>query len=125
MLILASASPRRRELLTQINCNFVCRVADCTEISPAQEKNPAKLVKQNAILKALAAVDSDKPDEIILGADTVVACGSQIYGRSARLMRTPFPCSRACPATRIRFIQASLSSVAEKFFMMLSLRTLQ
>lgn len=38
MLILASASPRRRELLTQINCNFVCRVADCTEISPAQEK---------------------------------------------------------------------------------------
>ena len=81
MLILASASPRRRELLTQINCNFVCRVADCTEISPAQEKNPAKLVKQNAILKALAAVDSNKPDEIILGADTVVACGSQIYGK--------------------------------------------
>ena len=78
MLILASASPRRRELLTQINCNFVCRVADCTEISPAQEKNPAKLVKQNAILKALAAVDSDKPDEIILGADTVVGGGSQI-----------------------------------------------
>ena len=81
MLILASASPRRRELLTQINCNFVCRPTDCAEISSEQEKNPAKLVKQNAILKALAAVDKNKPSEIILGADTVVACNEQIYGK--------------------------------------------
>lgn len=81
MIVLASASPRRRELLTQINCNFVCRPTDCEEISPQQEPNPAKLVEQNAVLKALSAVDKNSPQEIILGADTVVAYKKQIYGK--------------------------------------------
>lgn len=81
MLILASASPRRRELLNQIHCKFVCRPADCAEITFQQEKNPVSLVRQNAVLKAIAAVIEDNKDEVVLGADTVVACDGQIYGK--------------------------------------------
>lgn len=81
MLILASASPRRSELLNQINCKFVCRPTDCAEISPSQENNPEELVKQNAILKATAAIIAENKNEVILGADTVVAYDGQIYGK--------------------------------------------
>ena len=82
MLILASASPRRSELLRQINCEFICRPASCREITAAEEPNPLELVTKNAILKAQAAFDPARAaDDIVLGADTVVACGGRIFGK--------------------------------------------
>ena len=78
MLILASSSPRRKELLAQIGCKFVCRPSSCEELTFRDEPNPQKLVMQNAILKAKASVDNHHKDEIILGSDTVVALASLI-----------------------------------------------
>ena len=81
MLVLASSSPRRKELLSQIGCKFVCRPSSCEELTFRDEPNPQKLVMQNAILKAKASVDNHHKDEIILGSDTVVALDNKIYGK--------------------------------------------
>jgi septum formation protein len=63
MLILASSSPRRKELLAQIGCKFVCRPSSCEELTFRDEPNPQKLVMQNAILKAKASVDNHHKDD--------------------------------------------------------------
>jgi septum formation protein len=69
-LILASASPRRKELLAQLGVPFEVVVADVTEHEdPATD--PRVMVAHNAALKA-DWVSSRNPDAIVLGADTTV-----------------------------------------------------
>lgn len=87
MLILASNSPRRRELLQQISCDFICYPSNAPEISAEEEPNPQKLVQQNAVLKAKATVDSldkstyDLEKTAVLGADTIVFYNGKIFGK--------------------------------------------
>jgi septum formation protein len=69
-LILASASPRRRELLAQLGFPFDVVVADVVEHEdPATD--PKVMVAHNAALKA-DWVASRHPDAVVLGADTTV-----------------------------------------------------
>ena len=78
MFILASASPRRAELLTQIGASFRVAVSAAEE---AKEGEAAELVLTNALLKARAvAQEAELP---VLGADTVVAQGARIFGKPA------------------------------------------
>ena len=80
-LILASASPRRRDLLAQIGVvPRAIRPADIDE-TPAGEELPRGHALRLAREKA-AAIDCG-PDEVILAADTVVACGRRILGKPA------------------------------------------
>lgn len=81
MLILASASPRRSELLRQINMEFACRPAECEELTSEQESDPVQLVLKNAALKARAAAVFAEPGDAVLGADTVVSCQGRIFGK--------------------------------------------
>jgi septum formation protein len=69
-LILASASPRRRELLAQLGVPFEVVVADVTEHEEATT-DPRVMVAHNAALKA-DWVAARHPDAIVLGADTTV-----------------------------------------------------
>jgi septum formation protein len=68
--ILASASPRRRELLLQLGMPFEVVVADVTEHEDP-ETDPRVMVAHNAALKA-DWVASRNPDAVVLGADTTV-----------------------------------------------------
>jgi septum formation protein len=69
-LVLASASPRRRELLAQLGIPFEVVVADVTEHEdPATD--PRAMVAHNAALKA-DWVAARNPDAVVLGADTTV-----------------------------------------------------
>ena len=79
MIILASASPRRKELLEQIGCCFSIETAD-TEEAGGEGMTPSELVMKNAHLKA-AAVAALHPDIPVLGADTVVSLDGNIYGK--------------------------------------------
>lgn len=79
MIILASASPRRKELLEQIGCCFRIETAD-TEEASGEGMTPSELVMKNAHLKA-AAVAALHPDIPVLGADTVVSLDGNIYGK--------------------------------------------
>ncbi|MCL1873190.1 MAG: Maf family nucleotide pyrophosphatase [Clostridiales bacterium] len=87
-LILASASPRRLDLLRQIGLEPLVVPAQVREISKGLE--PQELVRENAQLKA-GAVAPDHPDALIIGADTLVYQDGRIFAkpknpREARLM---------------------------------------
>lgn len=69
-LILASASPRRRELLAQLGVAFTVVVADVTEHEDPSS-DPRQMVAHNAALKA-DWVAARHPEAWVLGADTTV-----------------------------------------------------
>jgi len=78
MLILASQSPRRSELLQQAGIQFISRPTNVDETVLAGE-SPESYVKRVAEEKA-TAVDAG-PADIVLGADTVVVIDGQILGK--------------------------------------------
>jgi len=75
-IILASASPRRKELLNQIGISFTVEVSDAKEI--ITQTQPALVVEELSAMKAMAVFQKYKKDAdfdgIVIGADTVVAC---------------------------------------------------
>jgi nucleoside triphosphate pyrophosphatase len=79
-VVLASASPRRRELLTQIGVRFAVRLPDIDE-APDGDESPDAYVLRLAQAKA-AAVDAG-PDELVIAADTTVDVGGEILGKPA------------------------------------------
>ena len=80
LLILASQSPRRAELLGQTGLNFVIDAPECEEITCGTAEYVAA---QNALLKAKAAAQVH-PDAYILAADTVVESPEgEIFGKPA------------------------------------------
>jgi 23S rRNA (uracil1939-C5)-methyltransferase len=81
MIVLASRSPRRRELMARVRPDFRVFAVDVDE-SLVAEKDPAKFAVQAAVLKAKAAAESF-PEAIVIGADTVVALGGRILGKPA------------------------------------------
>lgn len=69
MLVLASQSPRRREILAQAGFSFTVRVPGVEEVRLSTE-SPEDYVRRLALEKARAAASS--PEEFVLAADTVV-----------------------------------------------------
>ena len=78
MLILASASPRRRDLLEQIGLTFSVETADIDE-TPYLTEDPVEYVRRLAEHKAAAvfARQTARDRLVVLGADTTVVCGGQ------------------------------------------------
>ena len=77
-LILASASPRRKELLSLFNIPFVIRVADIDEAMDLN-KSPYDEVGRVSLEKALAVPRDD--DDIVIAADTIVVCQGKVLGK--------------------------------------------
>ncbi len=77
-LVLASASPRRQEILSAAGIPFTVRTADVAEDRRPRE-NPVELVRRLSRLKAEAVRADD--GEIILAADTVVVLGDRLLGK--------------------------------------------
>ena len=78
-LILASASPRRRELLAQLGVPFEVVTSDVPEL-PAPAESPAAFAQRVARDKA-AEVARRCPQALVLAADTVVAVDGDIFGK--------------------------------------------
>jgi septum formation protein len=79
MLVLASASPRRQELLRNAGILFEIQPSDISE-EPLPDEKPQALVQRLAREKALA-VSLRRPNDPILGADTTVVIEDQILGK--------------------------------------------
>lgn len=77
-LILASASPRRRELLGLFGHPFVIRAADIDETMDP-EKSPFDEVARVSRQKALAV--AREPDDVVIAADTIVVCQGKVLGK--------------------------------------------
>lgn len=81
LLVLASASPRRVDLLRQIHYEPQLIVpADINE-TPLPNETPRALAVRLALAKA-EAVAADHPQDFVLAADTVVACGRRILPKT-------------------------------------------
>ncbi len=80
-LILASASPRRREMLQQLGVQFACHPADIDE-TPWEGESPREYVARLARAKAEAVFHlSGAADRVVLAADTTVVVDGQILGK--------------------------------------------
>ncbi len=90
-IVLASASPRRRELLEKIGLQFVVAPADVNE-EALPYRTPRELAIKAAYAKA-CAIEPRFPRAILLAADTVVALDGKVYGKpvtpddAARMLR--------------------------------------
>ena len=80
-LILASASPRRRDLLREHGYAFRIFPAEIEEIAP-RHLTPGEITLRNARAKA-CAVSGAHPNAIVLGVDTIVAFEGEIFGKPA------------------------------------------
>lgn len=79
-IVLASSSPRRRELLQQIGLEFEVNSFEIDE-SPYLHEAPADYVVRLAIEKARAAIGQLPADTIVIAADTTVTIDGQILGK--------------------------------------------
>lgn len=79
MMILASRSPRRSHLMDTLGLEYTVSPADIDE-TPRPEERPDALVRRLAVTKAVT-VGRLYPNELILGADTVVAWRRVIFGK--------------------------------------------
>ena len=82
-LILASASPRRAELLRQLQPDFQVLPSVAEEVFD-DHLSPQELCQINAHRKA-RAVAKKHPDALVLGADTLVFLGGEVLGKPADL----------------------------------------
>ncbi len=84
-IVLASASPRRQEILKNIGLEFYVAVPDVDESGVAYAGDAGLYVQELALLKAAAAakkLDIKKnKDTLIISADTVVISGGEILGK--------------------------------------------
>jgi len=79
-LILASASPRREALLTQIGLDFRVEPSGISEERTRRPGDPASFVERAALAKA-EEVAARVADGLVLGADTVVVIGGEALGK--------------------------------------------
>tara|TARA_B110001452_G_scaffold11906_1_gene9782 strand:+ start:179 stop:769 length:591 start_codon:yes stop_codon:yes gene_type:complete len=78
-LYLASASPRRAELMRRMGLRFEIRPTHVEE-DDSGSAGPEEMVMENAKLKASTLSDL-KPDALVLGSDTTVALGEQVLSK--------------------------------------------
>ena len=78
-IILASASPRRRELLTTVGCEFEVKVSDADET--LEPGTPPALAVETLARRKCAAVSALEPERVVLAADTLVAIDGEVLGK--------------------------------------------
>lgn len=78
MLILASQSPRRREMFDRLGLDYTALTSDADE-TVTESLTPADYVKTLALRKARALSSSD--EDLVIAADTVVALDGEIFGK--------------------------------------------
>lgn len=126
MLILASQSPRRKELLAHLNMPFTIRVADIDEaMDPA--KPPAEEVARVSLAKALAVPREER--DVVIAADTIVVLDGRVLGKpadkaEARAMLTALSGKTHQVMTGVTVLQGNKSrthtEITEVFFRPLS-----
>ena len=82
-IILASGSPRRRELLEQMGVKFRVLTAEVEE-EHGQGRAARAICRRNALAKAFAVAKAN-PKETVLGADTLVHLGDDLLGKPASM----------------------------------------
>jgi septum formation protein len=99
-LMLASASPRRRDLLEEAGVAFTVVPAASVEEAHDASLSPSALTQWNARMKA-EAVAAECPEALVLGADTLVYLGQEPLGKPADMAEATAMISRLVGRTHI------------------------
>ncbi len=114
-LILASASPRRKQILEDAGFDFEIKISNVDE---CENLPPTELVMKNAELKA-EAIARENPDRIVVGSDTTVAFGGKIFGKpkdlneAARMLAT-LQGNTHSVFTAVSLVKNSAGNIAKK-----------
>src|ERR1700722_13728516 len=114
-LLLASASPRRRELLAQLGVPFEVVVAEVTEHED-EATDPRLMVAHNAALKA-DWVAERHPDAVVLGADTTVFLDGAAINKPRDLAEARAMLKRLSGRAHTVFTGLALRRVARALYM--------
>jgi septum formation protein len=79
-IILASRSPRRRQLLTELGLKFEVVIKDFEEAYP-ESLSGAEIARFVAFEKAASFIDELSDNEIVIAADTIVWCNNKVLGK--------------------------------------------
>ena len=79
-IILASASPRRRELLASLGADFIVEPSEASEEVPA-DWTPERIVEELALRKAQSVLDRYPGEGVVVGSDTIVVLGGSVLGK--------------------------------------------
>lgn len=82
-IILASNSPRRKELLEKMGFRDFKISAPNVDETVEDGLSPAEIVEQLSLRKARAAAKKNRPDDLVIAADTVVALDGAVLGKPA------------------------------------------
>ena len=77
-VILASQSPRRKELMGLFHIPFIIRVSDADE---TMDPNAPAAQQVAQVSRRKAEAVSREPDDVVIAADTIVVCGGEILGK--------------------------------------------
>ncbi len=127
-LILASASPRRQQLLREARFDFLVHPADIDEDALPPDMLPVDIARELAIRKARAVLPF-YPRDAVLAADTVVAFGDRSLGKpadereAARMLEllagtthiVITAVSLLCPARQVDMTRHAMSAVRMRF----------
>ncbi len=75
-IILASGSPRRKELLSSLGIDFTIKASHAKELSPSLDIDPKEYALKNARIKSFS-----KENSIVIAADTIVVLEDQVIGK--------------------------------------------
>jgi septum formation protein len=109
-LILASASPRRKQLLAELGLRFDVIVAQVTEHEDP-DTDPRHMVTHNAALKA-DWVSQRHPDAWVLGADTTVFIDNKVLNKPADLAEARMMLKRLSGRTHTVFTGVAVRNIA-------------
>ena len=106
-IVLASKSPRRKEILASLGLDFEIRVSECEEkmedgLTPGQVVMSIAAQKGRAVSQTLREQGEDLSDTLIIACDTVVACAGEILGK---------PCDREDTLRMLRLLSGRDHSV--------------
>ena len=82
-IILASNSPRRRELLAGLDVDFEVRIIDGIDESYPDNLPTQEIAEYISRKKAAAYLQTMAADELVVTADTIVVLGSEVMGKPA------------------------------------------
>ncbi|MFL2783709.1 MAG: Maf family protein [Dehalococcoidia bacterium] len=84
-IVLASTSPRRRDLISRFHHPILMRAPEAQEEPPNLNEAPTDYVKRMATLKALSASNTRNATDLVIGADTIVWLNDEIFGKPSSI----------------------------------------
>lgn len=111
-VILASGSPRRKELLKMVVPEFGIRVSGAEEIL-AKGLTPEEQATRLSYLKAKNIFNETKGDRIVIGSDTIVVKNGKIYGKPSTKENAKQMVKELLDGDRTHYVITGLSVIVE------------